>query len=286
MNYARFLVPGVFLAFALSTNANAQEPSQVQKSEIVWARDFLRALYPPLNGKGYGLTVETYLAYDQPGDKINSLRMDVGEGPKDWLEGHSGGCLSSIMPPPPGWPKEMGLPSPTTLPPSPKEERCKQGPIYPKQSLTAGFQFDEEGHLTSFGADGAFINDRKDDNEVYEIVRAHPEMTYAQVVATMKEHGTRYGPDDREQLLKDLPLKQLAPFLGNLQILSVSCPQMDKGPNEVPWVNRWLTPDWTVKAQTTAKDGTKVPYELRFSHLNGYLTGLLDCRTSPWCHKD
>jgi len=287
MKYSYILVSCLFSLFATTWSVHAQQPPPVAKNEIVLAQEFLRGVFPSLSGKGYGLTVETYLSYDKPSNKISSLRMDVGEGPKDLYMGHFGGCLYSITPPPVGWPQELGPPPPApTISPSPRDENCKQGPIYPKQFLSAGFQFDKGSRLTSFAADGPFINDRTGDNEVYEIVRAHPELTYAQVVATMKQHGTKYGPDDKEQLLRDLPLKQLEPFLGRLQVVSASCPQMDRGPNPVPWVDRWLSPDWTVKVDATTKDGVKVLYELHFSHTNGALSGLLDCRTSPWCNRN
>jgi hypothetical protein len=289
MKYTYVLVSCLISLCAVTWKAHSKEPPPATRNEIGWAQEFLRASYPGLAGKNYALTVETYLAYDQPGENIERLRMDVGEGPKDWLKGYSGGCLYSITPTPLPWPKELDPAPPppqSVISPSPRDERCKQGPVYPKQFLTAGFQFDKEGRLMDFAADGSFIDDRKAANEVYEIVRAHPEMTYAEVVATMKQHGTKYGPNDKEQFIKDLPLKQLEPFLGKLQIVSVSFPEMDKDPNPVPWVDRWLSPDWTVKAQATTKDGSKVPYELHFSHLNGYLIGLLDCRTSPWCNRD
>lgn len=283
MKCACSLLSCLVFVCVLPANMAAQEPATAKENGIALARDFLRTLYPGLNGKNYIITLETYLPYDHPADKISFLRMDVGEGAKDWLIGYFG-CLSN--PPIPEGATPVTPVSPAQQPEGQvTAEPCKPGPKYPKQLLTAGFQFDHEGHLTSFGADGPLIDDRKGDTEVYEIVHAHPEMTYAQVVATMKQHGTKYGPDDKEQFVKDMPWKQLEPFLGNLRIMSVSCPQMDKEPNPVPWVDRWLSPDWTVKAQAT-KDGTKVPYELRFSHLNGYLTGLLDCRTSPWCNRD
>jgi hypothetical protein len=91
---------GFCLAMAfilLTTNAHAQGPSATKKEKIVWARDFLRAVYPALNGKNYGLDVETYLAYDQPDSPITLLRMDIGEGPKDLQKGYSGGCHRTLQ---------------------------------------------------------------------------------------------------------------------------------------------------------------------------------------------
>jgi hypothetical protein len=121
MKYARTSVSCFAFLFALVWNVSAQEPSPAPENKIVWAQELLRALYPSLDGKNYTLTVETYLAYDQPGAATTWLRMDVGEGPKDWLKGYSGGCLYSITPPPVGWPQELlGPPPPPVISPSPR----------------------------------------------------------------------------------------------------------------------------------------------------------------------
>jgi len=284
------LAPSIFLLFApvWDMAAQGQERQRTTKNEVVWTQEFLRALYPSLNEKKLTMTVETAVPYDEQPPRIRSLTLYVGEGFKYFLMGYSG-CLNE-PPVPEGAPLPPGLaptpPTPTQEPREQVSEPCKPGPMYPKQFLTAGFQFDTDGRFTNFGADGSLIDDRKDDKEVYEIVRAHPQMTYAEIVSTMKQHGTKYGPDDKEQFIKDLPLKELEPFLGKLRIVSVTFRQMDKDSGSVPWVDRWLWPDWTVKVQATTKDGANVPYELHFSHLNGYLTGLLDCRSSPSCSRD
>jgi hypothetical protein len=280
----------VFLLFSVAVYG--QESPPVTKNQIAWSQDFLRTMYPGLDGKKYVLTVETYLAYDQPGGLVNWLQMDVGEGAKDWPLGYRGGCAGAVIPSPLPWPAPPDLAPPTpsspqVRPESPSKSRyetdCKPGPIYPKQFLTAGFSFDKIGALVNFGADGEFINDRQADNAVYAIVHAHPEMTYSEIVATLKQHGIKYGPSDKEQFIKDLPLKQLEPFLGELRILSVSFHPLDKDPDPASWIGSW--PNWTVKVQGTTKEGAKVPYEMHFNHLNGYLTGILDCRTSPWCNR-
>lgn len=293
----RQLAPSAVLHFVVILSwclgSQAQEPPPLTRNHIAWSRQFLRVLYPALNDKNYSLTIESSLPYDRSAGSLSWLMLSIGTGPKFTVSeccfggyANTGTLVSPQLPAPPELPPSpTGAQSPAKpLPPPPEVD--SSGATHPKQYLGASFQFDKDGHLVGFSADGPFINDRKGDNEVYEIVRAHPEMTYAQVVATMKQHGTRYGPEDRDLLIKDAPWKELEPFLGKLQIMSVSVPLMDKEPNPVPWVNRWLSPDWTVKAEGTLKDGAKVPYELTFSHLNGYLIGLLDCHTSPWCHKD
>jgi hypothetical protein len=273
-----------------SVIASPQEATPSANDRVAWAQAFLRGLYPGLKEKKLISTVETAVPFDERSPPISWLTLYVGEGFKYWLMGYHG-CLTE----PPV--REGALPGPeppvsSTAPPAPQTpseqlpDVCKPGPMYPKQFLTAGFQFDKDGRLATFGADGPFINDRKADNEAYAIVGAHPQMTYAEVVATLKQHGTKYGPGDRDQLARDLPLKQLEPFLGKLQIDSIDFPHMDEDHNPVPWVDRWLAPDWTVKAHVTTKDGAKVAYELKFSHLNGYLTGLLNCQASPWCNRD
>jgi hypothetical protein len=49
-----------------------------------------------------------------------------------------------------------------------------------------------------YSADGSAINDGAADNKVYELVHDHSNMSGADVVAALKQFGTKYGPDDKE----------------------------------------------------------------------------------------
>jgi len=230
------------------------------------------------------MTIESSLAYDDQAGQTRWFRLSVGDGPKFAVLGC---CLSSSsrgiitapqtpLPPPPG--AHPAAPVPQQAQPQFKrpEEWDAEGAIYPKQYLTTGFSFDEKGRLTGFTAEGSAINDNVADNQIYELVHGHPEMTEAQVVAALKQAGIKYGPDDKEQFTKDLPLQKLQRFLGPLELVSVNFHPLDRTRS---WLGPW--PDWTVDVLATQQDGTKLRYHMIFDHLKGDLIGLFIVPTSP-----
>ena len=253
----------------LCSLAFAQEGHSGKTADIVWAQHFLRTLYPDLNGKKLVLSMESAAAYDEPATMLHWLTLYVGEGFKYSVIRHSGGCQYTITPPPVGWPQEWGPPPPPTLSPSPQDERCRQGLVYPKQFLTAGFRFDHAGRLINFGAEGSVINDNNADRKTVQALQANPQMTDAELFVVMKEAGIKYGPDDKEQFTRDLPLKKLEPFLGKLRIVSVTFSPLGE---QRQLLGSW--PNWTVEATATQPDGTDIKYILSFDHLKGDLTGL------------
>ena len=250
------------------------------KNYIKIGHEFLRAVYPDLNGKGYAITIETSLAYDGPTSVPNYFMLDVGAGPKFvviecCVQGYVGGVLPT---PPLQWPPELGAaPTPTPPPPQPIEKRPKfwdaEGRVHPKQYLSTGFQFDNEGHLAGFTASGPEIGNPEADNKLAEIVNTHPKMTDAEIAAELKRLGAKYGPDDKEQFVKDLPLKKLEPFLGKLELISVSFLPLSENRTEL---GSW--PYWMVELLATQRDGSKLKYHLAFDHFKG---DLLTLATNP-----
>ena len=128
--------------------------------------------------------------------------------------------------------------------------------------------------MIGFTAEGPVIGDRDADGRFEAFVQAHPDMTDTEIVAARKKFGTKYGPDDKDQFIKDLPLRNLEPFLGKLELLSVenSFPLLKNRDHVGIW------PLWAVQVLATQRDGTKVKYELTFDHFKGDLLGL---RTVP-----
>lgn len=276
MKHALIRVGFLFCLSATNLSVHCREHPSIQKNEISWAEEFLRAVYPDLNGKKYGLTVETYSTYDPPRSPLQWLRLDVGEGPKEWLMGYSGGCTGTFTPPLP-WEQSEPRPNPQSAPSPAEQEQaqrkleklCPQGPIYPKQLLTAGFRFDTQGRLSSFTADGPFIDDREVGNKLYEIVQAHPDMSEKEIIAALKSLGAKYGPDDKEQFTRDLPLNELQRFLGKLELISVT-----SGPLSADRAELSSWPLWIVTARTILSDNTSVTYEMSFNRLKGSIQTL------------
>lgn len=238
----------------------AQEPVPLSKNYVAWAQDFLRTMYPDLNGKGYFLSLESAGQYDNPGTPLPPTILYVGHGPEYEVLGMIGGCLDFGPVPPPG--AHVASPPPST-------EDCQIGPRHPKQELETGFRFDNHDRLVSFGAHGPAVGNPEALNKVTAQMRTHPEMTDSEIIAALKKAGAKYGPNDKELLLKNFPYTKLGRFLGNIRILSVDYTQPFPMSREIGPENPW----WEVTAAATQRDGTVITYKFRFEEFKGNLLG-------------
>jgi len=90
----------------------------------------------------------------------------------------------------------------------------------------------------------------------------------------------KYGPDDTQEFVKNLPFKKLEPFLGKLEFVSVSVDPLGKNREEV---GTW--PNWWVEVVAAQKDGTKLRYSMLFDYLKGDLIGLSIVPASRTKHR-
>jgi hypothetical protein len=94
-------------------------------------------------------------------------------------------------------------------------------------------------------------------------------MSDAEVAVALKKSGAKFGPMDKDEFVKSLPLAALKPFLGKLQVLTVGFSPLQKNRNNVA---TW--PDWRVKTKAPRDDGTEETYELMFDQFRGDLISL------------
>ena len=269
----RVLMAALFLALA---NSPAETQNSVAaKDRIILAHKFMRALYPDLRGSRT-LTVDTYLPYAQDDATISWLEVSIGEGPKDTILGYAGGCINQpptaplqSLPPefgPPGSPSAPSNISPPATT-NDKTKGCPNGPIRPKQFLAGSFWFSADGRLTTYAVDKA--RDLEKMNAFAGMVLSHPEMTDSEVTAALKNAGAKYGPLDESDLIQNLPIAALEPFLGKIQVLSVDFQPLLKNRNNVA---TW--PEWRVTAKARQGGATEDTYELRFDQFRGDLISL------------
>ncbi|HXL08957.1 MAG TPA: hypothetical protein VN966_01930 [Candidatus Bathyarchaeia archaeon] len=263
--------------------ADARPPAKISSDFYRFGQEFLRALYPELSGKRYVVSIESAVPYDDPASLAYWFRLSVGEGPKFLIKKCCfGGYLNNGViglpqpPPPPGLPPSPPAPSVAKKPLPWLQDVDEQGAIHFKQYLTTNFTFDKRGRLKDFGAEGPAINDGEADKKIFEIVTAHPEFTDAQVVATLKENGTQYGPNDKEEFTKNLPLQKLEPFLGKLKVDSLTFNPLDE---HRTGISSW--PDWLVEVSAKQKDGSVLRYQMFFDHRQGKLFGLYVISPTP-----
>jgi hypothetical protein len=227
--------PFLLAALCGRSFADTHQPAKASGDFYRFAQEFLRALYPELSGKRYVVSIESAVWYDDLTSPAYVFRLSVGEGPTFIIKGCCfGGYISHDViglpqpPPPAGFPPSPPAPQVPQKPLSPPPDVDERGAEHFKQYLSTGFTFDKQGRLKDFGAEGPGINDGEADKKIFEIVTAHPEWTGAQVISTIKENGTKYGPNDKEEFTKNLPLHQMEPFLGKLKIESVTFNPLDE----------------------------------------------------------
>jgi hypothetical protein len=266
MNRACPIIAVLLIGASLICFTYAQTPPPAAKNQLVWTQQFLKMMYPKLNNGKYTMSVETSIPYDQPADSLSWMVLYVGEGFKHAVLRVQGGCSGSVV---------SSIPPPHESEKNTKKvnvEDCRPGPVYPRQFLTAGFRFDQSGHLSSFTADGPAIQE----NDANKNLAYDAEMTDADIIAAIKRSGAKYGPDDKGELIRNLPLKELEHFLGKLELISVHFHPLRPDRANLP---NW--PDWTVKLRAARFDGTTAEYKMTVDHVTGDLTGLC---TDPQCH--
>jgi hypothetical protein len=260
------LVCELFLAITML----GQSSTNTMESRVSVALDFLRAMYPALVGKNLSASVETGLPFDNRDPAVEWLRVDIGEGRKGLILGYHGGCTSDpsnnpILERP--LPPELPPNSLTHPPTASVDKNCEIGPVLSKQILSGHFRFGQNGGLVLFGLESTSISHFADCNAFADLILSHPGMSYEDVVKQLKNAGAKYGPMDKAEFTRDLPIKTLERVLGPLDNVSVDFPPLKENRNNVA---NW--PDWTVTAESHAKDKPKVYYEFHFNQFDGELT--------------
>jgi len=242
---------------------SAQESAPPTPDYLAIVTNFLRAFYPELSNKNYFLTYETDLYYDKPSSPFGGLlHVSVGNVPRGYDVPDPGSKC------PPGAVQTQRVASGGFV-----EGNCPP-PIGNRQFLSAGFHFDEQGHLAWFNAEGPATTNL---DAKAALVKANGAGEGPQTVTAMKRLGAKYGPDDREEFLKNLPVAKLDNFLGKLNIVSVNfAPYLEADRSN--FTDKML---WEVRAEVKRSDGTSASYFLEFEQYEGNLVTLCDTSTYP-----
>lgn len=122
--------------------------------------------------------------------------------------------------------------------------------LHPDPVLVSHFGFLVEAKgLRLLWVWGPFVNGHLD--KLKEDLDKHPEWPDARVVEALKGAGAKFGPDDKAELLRALPLKELEPCTGRLEIGSAEFRVRFPVEGEQPKAN--LT--WRVVAKAYSPDG-------------------------------
>jgi hypothetical protein len=97
------------------------------------------------------------------------------------------------------------------------EEPCPCASPVLKATVTFDI-FSGDHHLHGMRMTGPVPRGRQDKFE--KLIEKYPDWSTAQVVEALKEAGAKFGPDQKEQVIKTLPLGGLRPYMGDLKVES------------------------------------------------------------------
>jgi len=134
--------------------------------------------------------------------------------------------------------------------------------------LTAFVLFETDANnLIEMSVVGASAAGRHD--KFAEEVNKHPEWTDAQVVAKMNAAGARFGPEQRAELLRALPLEELKPYLGGE--LEVVFEEFGVRYLQAPGKVGDADLSWLVRAKGHGPRGQRAYYNMAFEAFDGRL---------------
>lgn len=212
---------------------------------LAWAQSFLRTLYPDIRNHRYVMTVTTSQPFDVPVRPMGNVNIQIG----DFAPGT---VLGGIM-----------VTNGIVGQPPPKIHEAV--PIEPKQFVTASLTFDNVGHLYTFGAEGPAIGNQEEYDRVKKLVESHPEWTDAQDVAALMKAGARYGAEEKEKLLRAIPLNDLEKLFGKMTVVSAEFETVTDHEHPLPLL------DWTVIVKVNFTDGRETTYRQSFEPFKGAL---------------
>jgi hypothetical protein len=162
-------------------------------------------------------------------------------------------------------------PSVMGLPPWDPEVMKRAEPV-----LGASFEFDlEKRLLRELWVSGPLVTGRLD--KVKKELGEHPDWPDSRLVEALKAAGAKYGPDDRAALLRAIPLKELEPYTGRMEVISA---RFDVREGDGP--KAALT--WFVDAKWRSPDGQREAFRtMMFEPFEGALMNF-DIRliSPPW----
>lgn len=160
------------------------------------ARQFLRELYP-------GLTRQLYVTIrdQQPLDGSDSLAFfGIELNKPEWRPGGV----------PPGSPPQV------------EPNICGEGCVCKNPVLTGQFGFDWQGEgreMIMAWMGGPFLTCSLD--RLLGVVGKHPDWTEARILTELRSSGAKFGPDRKEKFVRSLPIANLKPFVGEIEVRSV-----------------------------------------------------------------
>jgi hypothetical protein len=174
-----------FMAGAVSTFSQAADDSCREQKAYSVVQRFFRAAYPDLPADKSELRITVSTPMSQSAQTFNDVAADV-IGPRYESTKTSGEHVYRVE---------------------------------TKSLLGGRFLLDPSEQIEQVSIEGAWVNWNKW-TKILRLVDSHPEWTQAKANSALKEAGAKYGPSEKEQFTKNIPVENLADSLGKLTIRS------------------------------------------------------------------
>jgi len=125
-----------------------------------------------------------------------------------------------------------------------------------------------EKELFIFSAGGRVVDGRT--NAFTEAMRGNPEWSDEQVLVALNAAGARFGPDIKAEFLRAVPVDELKPFAGRLEVVSAEFSLRGNDLENRPVVR----PYWYVRANWLSPTGRKERRSLTFEAFDGRLMSI------------
>lgn len=223
----------------------AKEQPPRTTNVFLMGQNFLKALYPELNGKHYVITINADIAFDIPWDRTPIFFFNVGNGRPGQVFGVFGGVIGSG--------------------PARKGEREM---LVATQFLSGRFIFNKAGEIETFFGQGPIVESDRNES-IHKLIDSHPEWSDEQEIRALKDADARYGPNQKQALMKILPLEKLKIFLGDFEVKSVEF-ELHGQDKEGSFASLW----WRVELEVRERKNQRVSYYATFEPFEGRLIGL------------
>jgi hypothetical protein len=140
-------------------------------------------------------------------------------------------------------------------------------------TLGARLVFDwqtENKELVIMAAGGPFIHGRSD--AFAEEMNKHPDWSDAQVISAMNRAHAKFAPGHEAEFLRALPVDDLRPFVGELEVTSVKFYLRDR---DEKGKRSNVNPNWIVRAKWHGRDRQEKECTLIFEPFEGRLESFL-----------
>jgi hypothetical protein len=229
-------VVALMLGGSLFAHSRLQEGRRAELQHIRTIQKFLRVLYPELMNHHYLMTVSTTGVFDSDWMGTPSFDVRIGRDPAHW---ESVSATSGSLPP----------------------------KVYEKPTLSASFEFDPDGLFRNVHA-STWTQEVKN-HAMWKEVQANPEWSDKRVGQELEKAGAKFGPLERDAVIKAFPREALEPFIGAVTVESAEFRlrhQQKPKPLAEPY--------WVVVASSVTSSGVKVEWEMYFEPFEGRLTDL------------